>query len=172
MEKSFARKLNWKPLLNSLIFGAAIGSFVYIIFRHDLTAGIIWDLIGFFIQSMVIYPRYLPSLYGQWKITEGNVSYYDYSTWTKRIKAIFLPLAKKQKAISFDDILSYSLVVTKKSNKWTPHYIILKVDDGHDVALDLSWNLLKSGAPQKDVEWVVDFITNKLNQKTVKVLQA
>ena len=166
MEKSFARKLNWKPLLNSLIFGAAICSFVYIIFRHDLTEGIIWGLIGFFIQSMVIYPRYLPSLYGQWKITEGNVSYYDYSTWTKRIKAIFLPLAKKQKAISFDDILSYSLVVTKKSNKWTPHYIILKVDDGHDVALDLSWNLLKSGAPQKD------FITNKLNQKTVKVLQA
>ena len=172
MEKSFARKLNWIPLINSLIFGAAIGSFFFIILKQNLTAGIIFGAIAFLIQSIIVYPRFLPSLYGQWKITEGNVSYYDYSTWTKRIKAIFLSLAKKQKTISFDDILSYSLVVTKKSNKWTPHYIILKVDDGHDVALDLSWNLLKSGAPQKDVEWVVDFITNKLNQKTVKVLQA
>lgn len=172
MEKSFARKLNWIPLINSVIFGAAIGSFVFIILNGNIAAGIVCGVAAFLIQSMVIYPRYLPSLYGQWKITEGEVSYYDYSTWAKRIKAIFLPLVQKQKSVSFEDILSYSLVVSKQSNKWTPHYILLQVDDGHDVALDLSWNLLKSGAPQKDVEWVVDFITTKLNQKTVKVLQA
>ncbi|MFC6175660.1 hypothetical protein ACFQAV_02365 [Companilactobacillus huachuanensis] len=78
---------------------------------------------------------------------------------------------KKQESVSFEDIISYSLVVNKKADKVLPHYIILKLDNGHDVALDLSWNLLKSGAPEKDVEWVVDFITSKLNQKTVQILQ-
>ncbi|CAJ1196950.1 hypothetical protein [Companilactobacillus nantensis] len=171
MERSFARKLNWKPLFNSLIFGAAIGTFVYILLKRDIALGIMFGIIAFLIQSIVIYPRYLPSLYGCWKINEGSVSYYDYSTWSKRIKAIFLPVSKKQKSVSFENIMSYSLVVSKKSDKWTPHYILLKLDNGHNVALDLSWNLLKSGAPGKDVEWVVDYITNKLHQKTVQVLQ-
>lgn len=171
MVKVFARKLNWKPLFNSLIFGTAIGTFIYILLKHDLLMGIVVGVIAFLIQSVIIYPRYLPSLYGCWKISEGSVSYYDYSTWTKRIQAIFLPVVKKQKSVSFDNIMSYSLVVSKKADKWTPHYILLKLDNGHNVALDLSWNLLKSGEPGKDVEWVVDFITNKLHQKTVQVLQ-
>jgi len=171
MEKDFARKLSWRPLFNSLILGAAIGTFIYILTDKGLAVGIILGVMAFLIQSMIIYPRYLPSLYGRWKVTNGAVSYYDYNTWIKRIKAIFLPIGKKQKTVAFEDIISYSLIVNKKSDKVMPHYIVLKLDDGHDVALDLSWNLLKSGAPEKDVEWVVDFITNKLNQKTVKVLQ-
>lgn len=171
MEKSFARKLNGKPLFNSLILGAAIGSFTYILADKDIAAGVVLGTIAFLIQSTIIYPRYLPSLYGRWKINDGAVSYYDYNTWMKRIKAIFLPIGKKQESVSFEDIMSYSLVVNKKDDKVLPHYIILKLDNGHDVALDLSWNLLKSGAPEKDVEWVVDFITSKLNQKTVQILQ-
>lgn len=172
MEKSFARKLNWKPLFNSLIFGAAIGTFIYILFDQNMAAGISFGVVAFLVQSLMIYPRYLPSLYGRWKITDGNVYYYDYNTWSKRIQAIFLPITKKQVAVSFDDIDSYALIVNKKNDKWVPHYIVLRVDNGKDVALDVSWNLHKSGAPEKDVEWVVDFFTSKLNQKTVEVLQA
>lgn len=171
IEKSFARKLSGKPLFNSLVFGAAIGVFIFIAFRQDIAAGIIWGETAFLILSSLIYPRYLPSLYGWWKVNNGAISYYDYSTWSKRIKSIFFPFAQKQKSVNFENILSYSLVLSKKNDLWTPHYILLKLDDGHDVALDVSWNLLKSGAPQKDVEWVVDFITSKLNQKTVQILQ-
>lgn len=171
MEKDFARKLNWKPLLNSLILGAAIGTFIYILLDHNLIIGIVLGILTFLVQSMAVYPRILPSLYGYWKITDGKIYFYDYNTWSKRIKAIFMPVVKKQASVSFENILSYAIVVSKKSDQWLPHYIILRLDDGHDVALDLSWNLLKSGAPEKDVEWVVDFITSKLHQKTVEVLQ-
>ncbi|KRN99244.1 hypothetical protein [Companilactobacillus kimchiensis] len=173
MEKSFARKLNWKPLFNSLIFGAAIGTFIFILTGQKLDAGIVFGIVAFFIQSSIIYPRSLPTLYGFWRITEKDVYYYDYSTWRKRIVGIFLPLIKKQDVVSFDNIESYSLVVNKNnsSNKVTPHYIVLRLDNGHNVALDLSWNLKKSGAPEKDVEWVVDFINDKLNQKTVEIFQ-
>lgn len=174
MEKSFARKLNWKPLFNSLIFGAAIGAFIYILFGQNMSAGLTFGIVAFLIQSLIIYPRYLPSLYGRWKVTDGNVYYYDYHTWTKRILAIFLPFFKKQKSVGFDDIMSYSLVVSKNKSgdRWLPHYIVLRMDDGDDVALDVSWNIHKSGKPEKDVEWVVDFLTSKTNQKTVEVLQA
>ncbi|MQS75730.1 hypothetical protein [Companilactobacillus halodurans] len=172
MEKRFARKLSFKPLFNSFVLGMAVGIFMYAIFGRSLVAGLIFGLIAFLILSVIVYPRSLPSLYGYWRVTDGNVYYYDYSTWTKRILAIFLPLTKKQEKVSFEDIESYSLIVNKNANKYVPHYIVLKVDDGHDIALDVSWNLLKSGDPEKDVEWVVDFITNKLNQKTVKILQA
>lgn len=173
MEKSFARKLNWKPLFNSLIFGAALGTFIFIILKQNYVAGFTVGILAFLIQSIIIYPRSLPTLYGFWQITDKDVYYYDYSTWKKRIKAIFLPLAKKQEIVPFENIQSYSLVVNKDqaSNKVTPHFIILRLDDGHDVALDLSWNLSKSGAPEKDVEWAVDFINEKLDQKTVKVFQ-
>ncbi len=96
MEKSFARKLNWKPLFNSLVLGAAIGSFTYILADNDITAGIVLGTVAFLIQSTIVYPRYLPSLYGCWKVNDGAVSYYDYNTWTKRIKAIFLPIGKSR----------------------------------------------------------------------------
>lgn len=173
MEKSFARKIDGKPLFNSLIFGAAVGTFTFIITHQDYRAGIIVGILTFLIQSIVVYPRSLPTLYGFWKITDKNVYYYDYSTWKKRISAIFLPVFKKQDVVSFEDVMSYSLVVNKKSktNQVTPHFIVLRLDNGHNVALDLSWNLSKSGSPGEDVEWAVDFINSKLGQKTVKVFQ-
>lgn len=173
MEKSFARRITWKPLINSLIFGAAVGTFLFIILNQNWGIGVSVAIIVAFIQSSMVYPRYLPKLYGYWRIDNGNVYYNDYSTWTKRIKAIFLPWSQKLIRVPFEDITSYSLVVSKKkkTDKWTPHYIVLRLDNGEDIALDLSWNLKKSGDPEKDVEWVVDFITSKLNQKTVQVLQ-
>ena len=70
MEKSFARKISGKPLFNSLIFGAAIGTFIFIIFRQNYLAGIITGILAFLIQSIIIYPRNLPTLYGFWKITQ------------------------------------------------------------------------------------------------------
>lgn len=171
MEKDFAKKLNWKPLINSLILGAACGTFMFILLNNNLLVGIVIGLIAFLLQSIWVYPHYLPNLYGHWKITDKSISYYDYSTWSKRIQAIFLPMVQSQVEVSFKNISSYSLVVNRHRNKWQPHYIILKLYDGHQVPLDLSWNLLKSGEPEKDVEWAVDFITSKLNQKTVQVLQ-
>ncbi|PMD68371.1 hypothetical protein [Companilactobacillus nuruki] len=171
MEKSFARKLNLKPLFNSLIFGTAIGTFVFILFKQALFLGLVAGILAFLLESLIIYPHYLPTLYGLWKITNEDIYYYDYSTWQKRIQAIFLPTVKRQQAIPFSDIKSYALVVSKKADKWTPHYIVLRIDNGDSIALDLSWNLLKTGAPEKDVEWVVDFITSKLGQHKVEVFQ-
>lgn len=173
MEKSFARKPSLKPLFNSLIFGAAIGTFSFIILQRNFLWGMITGIVAFLFQSIVIYPRSLPTLYNSWTVTEKNIHYYDYSTWSKRLMAIFLPMSKKQSVVSFDDIESYSLVVNKNKNnaQVIPHYIVLSLDDGHNVVLDLSWNLLKSGAPEKDVKWAVNFITTKLGQKTVKVFQ-
>lgn len=171
MEKSFARKLTWKPLVNSLIFGAAIGTSTFIILNQNWGIGISVGILAFFFESLILYPRYLPRLYGLWRINDGNIYYYDYSTWQKRIQAIFLPFKERQVAIPFNEIDFYSLIVSSKNNKVTPRYIVLRLDDGHDVALDISWNVSRSGKPEKDVEWVVDFITSKLNQKTVKVLR-
>ncbi|KRL42869.1 hypothetical protein FD29_GL001520 [Companilactobacillus mindensis DSM 14500] len=173
MKRSFARKPSLKPLFNSLIFGAAIGTFSFIILQRNFLWGAITGVLAFLIQSTLVYPRSLPTLYNSWSVTEKDIYYYDYSTWAKRLKAIFLPLAKKQNTVSFDDIDFYSLVVNKdkSGNKIIPHYIILRLNNGHNVILDLSWNLSKSGAPEKDVEWAVDFITNKLGQKSVKIFQ-
>lgn len=172
MEKNFARRLNWQPLVNSLIFGASIGMFFFILLNNYFGAGVLTGVIAFLVQSMIVYPHYLPSFYGHWRITDRDIYYYDYGTWIKRVMAVFLPSAKKENVISFEDMLSYALVVSKVNDKWTPHYIILHLNNGANIALDLSWNLSKTGEPQEDVEWVVDFITSKLHQKTVEVLQS
>lgn len=172
MEKTFARELNWKPMINSLIFGVAIGTFVFILTDQNRGLSLLIGIIAFMIQSLVIYPHYLPSLYGYWKITNNSIYYYDYNSWYKRINAIFLPASKGQTKVSFENIKSYALIVSKRNDKWVPHFIVLRIDDGSNVLLDVSWNLNKSGAPEEDVEWVVDFITSKLNQKTVEVLQS
>ncbi|KRN99255.1 hypothetical protein [Companilactobacillus kimchiensis] len=119
-ELSFERKISFEPLLISIFFGIIVATIMYSMFPKFPLIGLICGMAAFVLESMLIYPRYLSKSYGYWKIDNQGIYYYDYSTWIKRIRAIFLPANEKVREIPFSNIKTFS-VVDGKSIMNTQH---------------------------------------------------
>lgn len=174
-ELSFERKISFEPLLISIFLGIMVAAIVYSLFPKYPLIGIVLGVVAFVLESMLIYPRYLSSYYGYWKIDDKGIYYYDYSTWTKRIQAIFMPEHERFRIMPFSDIKRFS-VVDGKSIMNTQHplggslkaplarkiHCFVIATDHQEVRLNCAWK--SSGIPttQTDIKKIVSYIDSKI----------
>lgn len=175
---SFERKISFEPLLISIILGLVIGIIIWSIFPKYLLLGIILGIVSFILESLLIYPKYLSELYDYWYVDTQGVHYYDYSTWGKRVQAIFLPLWKKKCHLSFSKIRSVSVLDGKSiMNTQYPlggtfkapltrkiHYLLLQTDQ-QQIRLRFAWR--SSGIPttDNDIKEIKKYIDKKIVSK-------
>lgn len=174
-ELSFARKINFEPLLISIFFGIVVGTITYSMFPNS---PLIWTLCGilaFIVESMLIYPRYLSNSYGYWKIDNQGIYYYDYSTWKKKIRAIFLPSYEKPIAVPYSAIKAFSVVDGKSiMNTQYPlggalnvplarkiYYLVIRTSH-HEVKLSCAWKASGIPTTTADIQKVVELLNSKL----------
>jgi hypothetical protein len=174
-ELSFERKISFGPLLISIFFGIVIGTIVYSIFPKFPLVGVILGILAFISESMVIYPKYLSKSYGYWKVDDQGIHYYDYSTWKKRVLAVFLPEHEKVIAVPFSDIQMFSVVDGKSiMNTQYPlggalgvplarkiHCLVIKTNQ-RQVRLSFAWKASGIPTTADDIKKVVEFINLKM----------
>jgi len=176
MEKglSFARKINFAPLLTSIFFGIIISTIVYSIFPQYPVIWIICGVLAFMIESMLIYPKHFNNTYGYWKIDDQGIHYYDYSTWQKRLYAIYFPLLEKPVEVPYSAIKTFSLIDGKSimNTRYplggvlnTPqarkiHYLVIQTNQ-RKVKLSCAWK--SSGIPTTSAD--IQKVNNFLNRK-------
>lgn len=174
-ELSFERKISFEPLLISIFFGVIVATIGYSMFPKYPLIGIFVGVLAFLLESTLIYPRYLSNSYGYWKIDDKGIYYYDYSTWTKRIQAIFLPSHEKFRIVPFSAIKNFSVVDGKSiMNTQEPlggsltaplarkiHCFVIETNH-QKVRLNCAWK--SSGIPttQEDIRNVVQYINSKM----------
>lgn len=177
MEKqlSFARKISFAPLLISIFMGIIVTAIVYSIVPNSPSVWISFGILGFIVESLLIYPRYLADTYGYWKIDEQGIHYYDYSTWKKEVRAIFLPVREKPSKLSFADIKNFSVVDGKSiMNTQYPlggtlkaplarkiHYLVIQTNND-EVRLNCAWKTSGIPTTQDDIKRVVELINSKI----------
>lgn len=174
-ELSFERKISFEPLLISIFLGVVIATIFYSIFPKYPLISLILGILAFVSESTVIYPKYLSKSYGYWKIDDQGVYYYDYSTWEKRVLAIFLPKREKVIKMPFADIKNFSIVDGKSIMNTqyplggslgvplTRRINCLVIRTGHrQVRLNCAWK--SSGIPTTadDIKKIVEFIDSKM----------
>jgi len=174
-ELSFERKISFEPLLISIFLGAMVAAIIYSIFPRYPLIGVICGLVAFILEALLIYPRYLSNSYGYWKITDNGIYYYDYSTWQKRIKAIFLPSHEKFKKLTFDNIKKFS-VVDGKSIMNTQHPLggslkaplarrihCLVIETNHQqIRLNCAWTSAGLPTTAADIKEIVKMINSRM----------
>lgn len=111
MTRKFGRKINYIPLLISLVIGVCIGMVCYLISR-DLLIGFIFGLLSIIITSSIISLN-IQKYFDYWEISKNGIQYCDYNSLKKRILAIFFPDFIKTISININDISSISLEVNK-----------------------------------------------------------
>lgn len=174
-ELSFERKISFKPLLISIFLGIMVATIICSLFPKYPLIGIIFGVIAFGLESTLIYPRYLPSYYGYWKIGTKGIYYYDYGSWSKKIQAIFLPRQNKFCIIPFSDIKRFSIVDGKSimntqyplgGSLNTPlarkiNCLVIDTDQ-QTIRLNCAWK--SSGIPttQTDIKNVVSYINSRI----------
>lgn len=180
----FGRHISMKPLITSLIVGCMfmlvmLPFFSKIGFQYSLVVGII----AFLFVSSIYFPKYLALQYGFWQVTPQGISYYRYNRWSDRIRAIFNPHAVPQELLPFDQIQSVSVVVGHKIIEsreiigaplmayapefylpWmrTARYLNLKLKNGEEIQLDLSWNYRKHDKSQEYLADMLAYIESNL----------
>lgn len=174
-ELSFARKINFEPLLLSAFFGIVISTIVYSILPKYPSAWILCGVLAFILESMLIYPRSLSNFYGYWKINDRGIYYYDYSTWEKRILAIFLPGHEKITELPFSDIKAFSVIDGKSiMNTQYPlggalkaplarkiHYLVIETNN-REIKLNFAWKSTGIPTTSTDIDKVVELLNSKI----------
>ncbi|MFC6175650.1 hypothetical protein ACFQAV_02315 [Companilactobacillus huachuanensis] len=174
-ELSFAKKINFEPLLISIFFGIILATIFYSIFPMYPLIGIVMGLLGFAFDSLLIYPKYLTKYYGYWKVDDHGIRYYDYGTWNKKVQAIFSPSSGRVVDVPYSSIKAFvvvdgqSIMNTQSSlggalNKPLTrkiHYLIIQTNQ-RNVKLSFAWN--SSGIPTTptDIKNVVELINSKI----------
>ncbi|AUI72635.1 hypothetical protein [Companilactobacillus alimentarius] len=111
MIRRFGRKINYVPLLITLIIGVGIGIVCFLISRNILI-GIMFGLLSIIIASSIISIN-IQKYFGYWEISKDGIQYCEYDSFGKRISAIFFPHFVKNISININNINSISL----KKNK-------------------------------------------------------
>lgn len=190
MSISFGRKINYLPLLISLVIGLVVGYFLYLL-STQIFVGILFGILTILACS-AIYAIHLASSYGFWKIDESGIRYDDYRTTNQRFKALLTPMSETETLVKFADIQSFAVVVGKSmpapkgigsegaidgsfyvvdsallclSNTY---FISLKLKDGEEIDL----NLTTSDGNSADVENTIELLEAKTNTKASLVKQS
>jgi len=174
-ELSFERKISFEPLLISIFFGIIVTTIIYSIFPNYPLIGIVSGCGAFAIESLLIYPRYLAKSYGYWRLDSIGIHYYDYSTWGRRIQAIFFPLRKGVLELPYSDIKTFSVVDDKSiMNTQNPlggslnmpmarkvYYLLIKTDH-QEIRLNCAWK--SSGLPMTatDIKKITELINSRM----------
>lgn len=190
MSISFGRKINYLPLLISLVIGLVVGYFLYLL-STQIFVGILFGILTILACS-AIYSIHLASSYGFWQIDDSGIRYNDYRTTSQRVKALLTPSSETETLVKFDDIQSFAIVVGKSMP--TPkgigpagaidgsfyvtdsallclanaYFISLKLKDGEEVDLNLSTNK----ADSTDIENIIELLETKTNTKANLVKQS
>jgi len=176
MSLTFGRKINYSPLLVTLIISVLIGYFLFLI-SHQVSIGIIFGIISLIVIPF-IYSLNLSGSYGYWTIDDNGINSSDYSTTGKKIKAILLPNIEKESSVKFDEIKSFSLVVGQGMSApkgigpdgaiaasfyvvdsamqyySSPYYLSLELNNGQEIDLDLSANADNKNEVEKAIKLI------------------
>jgi len=175
-ELNFAKKISFKPLLTCIFFGVMVGVIIYSTFTIKLSIGIIFGVLGFLVESLIIYPFYLSKLYGYWRMDSSGIYYYDYKNWRQKMLTIFLPIFKKQSKLEFSDIVACSLVGDGKilntqsisgGDLKNPmvrqaYYLIINTRNQGEIQLNLNWKTADKAASAEDIKQAVTFIDARI----------
>ncbi|MFC6202067.1 hypothetical protein ACFP1L_09330 [Lactiplantibacillus nangangensis] len=180
----FGRQISMRPLITSLVVGAAFMLVMLPFFsKIGLQYVLVVGIVAFLLVSMLYFPQYLVLQYGFWQVTSQGIHYYRYNSWSDRVRAIFNPHATPQELLRFDQIKSVSVVVGHKIIEsreiigaplmayapefylpWmrTARYLNLKLKNGEEVRLDLSWDYRKHDKSQDYLADMVSYIESNL----------
>ncbi|APX71272.1 hypothetical protein M5C72_10945 [Companilactobacillus allii] len=109
MSIKFGKKINYYPLLITLVISIFVGYLISIT-SNELKLGIIFGLVCL-IVILSIFTVNIDGNHSYWLVTEKGIYYYDYSKFTKRVAAILFPSFTNRLLITFTEINSISLVV-------------------------------------------------------------
>ena len=152
-ELSFGRKIDHRPLINSLLV-SALTCAVTAIFNPQ--AMVVACIGSYLLTLFVIYPLFLKTLYGYWRVNIVGINYYPMDSYQKRLAFILFPETSRLTSLKFEDIQSYQLhqsshlhlYPAKKPSRLAvishPLYLELKMDNGQVFNLDLSWDATHS----------------------------
>ncbi|MFH5811724.1 hypothetical protein [Companilactobacillus sp. FL22-1] len=174
-ELSFARKINFEPLLISIFFGIVVAAIIYSMVPQLPLIWIVCGILAFAIDSMLIYPVCLSDSYGYWKLDDQGIYYYDYSDWKKKIQAIFLPFAKKPIEVPYSAIRDFSIIEGKSIlNSQYPlggplkvplsrkiHYLVIQTDHSQ-IKLNCAWKSTGIPTTDDDIKRLVEIIKSKV----------
>ncbi|HIY93973.1 MAG TPA: hypothetical protein H9820_13650 [Candidatus Companilactobacillus pullicola] len=180
MSLSFGRKINYLPLLNSVLGGIIIGLFFFLLSQR-VGIAILFGAVCLLVILM-LYTLKIRDNLDQWQVDDRGIHYQDYSTTSKRIKAILLHGSSNEETVKFSDIKEFSIVTGKGMDLpkgigpdgpidvafyvvdstyqafSSPYYLSLKLAKGEDVDLDLSANAQDVAAVNK--------VIKKIEEKT------
>lgn len=172
---SFERKISFEPLLTSIFLGIVVAIIVYSIFPKLLILSVVIGIIAFLTETLLIYPNYLINSYGYWQIGSKGIYYYDYSTWVKRIQAIYLPKYEKTSELPFSDIEKISIESGKSiMNTQNPSggdlrtpltrrisYFVIQTGD-RNVKLNCAWRSTGIPITQSDIKDIFNLLNSKI----------
>lgn len=167
-ELRFAKKISFKPLLGSIFFGIAVSVVVISIFPNEPLMSILCGIVGFLIDSMLIYPWSLKHFYGGWTITTKGIYYVEDGTWNKKVRLIYLPFLQQDKFIPLSEIQSFSIIdgvnlmnshniiggTLKQPINRSERLLIVETRQGQ-VTLNLSWNYKGETVTDKKVNQIL-----------------
>ena len=177
MEKglSFARKINFEPLLISIFFGIVVATISYAIFPNYPLVWIAVGILAFAVESLLIYPKYLSNYYGYWNADGSGIHYSDYGTWNKKVQAIFSPLSRKTIDVPYSAIKTFVVVdgqtimntqntrggAFNRSLTRKVQYLIVQTHE-REVKLNCAWNSAGTPTTATDIKNVVELINSKI----------
>lgn len=181
---NFGRQISYRPLITSVVIALALmlistPLFSNVGFGYALVVGVV----VFLFVAVISFPAHLAVQYGFWQVTPKGISYYNYASWQDRVHAIFRPRAVQQNLVQFDQIQTVTVVVGHKIIEskeiigpmymvayapefylpWmrTARYLDLKLSNGEEVHLDLSWNYQKHDKPDKYLSEMMSYLEAK-----------
>lgn len=98
----FGKKVNYRPLLVSLLFALLVVSFFNIFHNTFLT--VLSGIAGFLLILLVHYYMNLPLEFKYWRTTDDSIQYSDLNNWNDRIWAMLVPPAARLTTIKKRDI--------------------------------------------------------------------
>lgn len=177
MEKglSFARKINFEPLLISIFFGIIVAVISYAIFPMYPLVWVAVGILAFAVESLLIYPKYFSNYYGYWKADDRGIHYYDYGTWSKKVQTIFSPASGKSVDVPYSAIKAFVVVdgqtimntQTTRGGAFNKpltrkiQYLIVQTKY-REVKLNCTWDSAGAPTTATDIKNVVELINSKI----------
>lgn len=154
---TFGKKITFRPIAFGLVLGLFTGS---IFSAFNTITGVIIGLIFFSIVTLGYYGANLELNFSYWQVKDNQIQYYDLTTYSKRVKTIFLMRATKMASIPIDKVQGFGLVGFSRKYQdigWgipvsayqaiespvllrikNPKYLIIKLNTGEKIMLDLT----------------------------------
>lgn len=151
----FGRKINYVPMIISLVVGIIVG-LITLIFTHAALLAVILGVTGL-VVSALLFAQSMSDFYGHWEINDKEIKARNYQNFAVRFQTVLIPFIEDEVKIKYSDIKALTVVVGKNMNAPanilggsfyapkkimfhlpTPYYLNLKLKDGREANLDLS----------------------------------